>query len=533
MSGAPKARKTAKRVHSFLASRSTLFFVAMALQVGILVAVLQFFSRSFYLFYAGNIVLSFAAVVWILNNRSNPAYKLAWIIPILAFPIFGGLFYLFFGKTQLSRSAKRRMRESAGRVAQAGDPGEANLAALRARNPEAALQSRYLSAVAGFPLWQGTATEYLASGEEAFARIKEALESAQRFIFLEFFIIGEGRMWGEILEILERKARGSLDVRVMYDDFGCLNRIPADFERRLEAKGIHCAVFNPLRPVLSSSHNHRDHRKILVVDGRIAFTGGINLADEYINEYERFGRWKDNAIRLEGEAVASFTQMFLELWTHARRKRRAVEEIEDGEFAQLCAKDFYAPAASVGVPSDGFVQPYEDSPLDEEPVGECVYLNLIARAKRELYIATPYLVIDHEMMTALTLAARDGVDVRIITPHIPDKWYVHAVTRANYRPLLESGARVFEYAPGFIHQKTFVADGECGTVGTVNLDFRSLYLHFECGVWLCGCGSVAAMRGDFLRTQEESQEIALADLDGDSFAARAAGWFLRIFSPML
>lgn len=533
MSDAPVARTAVKRVHSFLASRSTLFFIAMALQIGILVAVLLFFSRSFYLFYAANIVLSFAAVVWILNNRSNPAYKLAWIIPILVFPIFGGLFYLFFGKTQLSRTAKQRMRESADCVEQAADPGEANLAALRELNPEAALQSRYLSAVAGSPLWRGTATEYLATGEEAFARIKEALESAQRFVFLEFFIIGEGRMWGEVLEILERKARGGADVRVMYDDFGCLNRIPSDFERSLEAQGIHCAVFNPLRPVLSSSHNHRDHRKILVVDGRIAFTGGINLADEYINEYERFGHWKDNAIRIEGEAVASFTQMFLELWTHARRRRRGVGESGDGEFAQLCASDFYAPAASVGVSSDGFVQPYEDSPLDEEPVGESVYLNMIAKAKRYLYIATPYLVIDHEMMTALTLAARDGVDVRIITPHIPDKWYVHAVTRANYRPLIESGARVFEYEPGFIHQKTFVSDDECGTVGTVNLDFRSLYLHFECGVWLCGCRSVLAMRDDLIKTQAESREIALADLDGDSFTARAAGWFLRIFSPML
>lgn len=533
MSGAPKAKTAAKRIHGFLASRATLFLVTMALQIGILVAALLFFSRSFFVFYAANIVLSFAAVVWILNNRSNPAYKLAWIIPILVFPIFGGLFYLFFGKTQLSRSTKQRMRESADCVAQAAEPGEANLAALRELSPEAALQSRYLSAIAGSPLWRGTATEYLATGEEAFARIKEALESAQRFIFLEFFIIGEGRMWGEILEILERKARGGLDVRVMYDDFGCLNRIPGDFDRRLEAKGISCAVFNPLRPVLSSSHNHRDHRKILVVDGRIAFTGGINLADEYINEYDRFGHWKDNAVRIEGEAVASFTQMFLELWTHARRKKRAAGRSGGIEPARLRAEELYAPAASVGVASDGFVQPYEDSPLDEEPVGECVYLNLIARAKRYLYIATPYLVIDHEMMTALTLAARDGVDVRILTPHIPDKWYVHAVTRANYRPLIESGAKVFEYTPGFIHQKTFVADDEYGTVGTVNLDFRSLYLHFECGVWLYGCASVLAMRDDFIRTQAKSREVSLADLDGDRFVARAAGWFLRIFSPML
>lgn len=533
MSVAPKARTAAKRVHSFFASRATLFFVAMALQIGILIAALVFFSRSFFLFYALNIVLSFAAVFWILNNRSNPAYKLAWIIPILVFPIFGGLFYLFFGKTQLSRTAKRRMRESAKRVEPAVDFGESNLAALRAKDLDGALQSRYLSAIAGSPLWTRTATEYLATGEEAFARIKEALESAQRFIFLEFFIIGEGRMWGEILEILARKARESVDVRVMYDDFGCLNRIPGDFNRRLDALGIHCAVFNPLLPVLSSSHNHRDHRKILVVDGHVAFTGGINLADEYINEYERFGHWKDNAIRIEGEAVASFTQMFLKLWTHARGGSRGEGQEESGDSLSSRAGDFYAPAAVVGVASDGFVQPYEDSPLDEEPVGENVYLNLIAKARRYLYIATPYLVIDHEMMTALTLAARDGVDVRIITPHIPDKWYVHAVTRANYGPLIESGVRVFEYSPGFIHQKTFVVDDEYGTVGTVNLDFRSLYLHFECGVWLCGCRSLLAMRDDFLETQAKSKEVALADLDRDSFVVRAAGWFLKVFSPML
>ncbi len=497
-------------------------FLALAIQLAALIGFLNVFADSFYVFYAVSIVLSVSAVIWILNDTSNPAYKIAWIIPIIVFPIFGGLFFLFFGKNRLSRSVKKRMKESAGRVESLTDEGEQNLARLEALDFDAALQSRYLSSKAGSPLWSNTSTRYLPTGEAAFEAMLGALRSAERFIFLEFFIIGEGLMWQAVLDILAEKARLGVDVRVMYDDFGSMGRLPPRYCRRLEGMGIRCAVFNPLKPILSSNYNHRDHRKILVIDGRVGFTGGINLADEYINKLERFGHWKDNAIMLEGEAVASFTRMFLKLWSHARRKD------DDSPLCTLMPDPERGRRAA-----DGFVQPYEDSPLDEEPVGENVYLNLIGKARRCLYITTPYLIIDNEMLMALNLAAKNGLDVRIMTPRIPDKWYVHAVTRANYRALVEGGVRIFEYLPGFIHSKTFVADGVCGVVGTINLDFRSLYLHFECGVWLYGCASLAAMRDDFLATQELCEEVTLADLDKMGLHRKAAGWLLKIFSPLL
>lgn len=494
----------------------------MTVQLVVLIAVLAVFSDSFYLFYAASIVLSVAAVIWILNDSSNPAYKIAWIILILIFPIFGGIFYLVFGKTRLNRGLRRRMQESVASVELPADVGKENLEKLASLDPDAATQARYLSANAASPLWTGSPTTYLPTGESAFARIVEELKRAERFIYLEFFIIGEGRMWRTILDILVEKAKAGLDVRVMYDDFGCMSRLPPRYDKRLETMGIRCAVFNPLRPILSSNHNHRDHRKILVIDGRVGFTGGLNLADEYINEFERFGRWKDNAIMVEGRAVSSMTLMFLRLWKHAR-----------GDKTDQMPAGLLPSALSPAGPEDGFVQPYGDSPLDEEPVGENVYLNLIGKAKRYLYITTPYLVIDNEMLGALVLAAKSGLDVRIITPHIPDKWYVHAVTRANYRPLIDGGVRIFEYTPGFIHSKTFVADDRYGVVGTVNLDFRSFFLHFECGVCLYGCGSVAALRDDFLSTLEQCQEVTAAELDSVRLWRKAQGWMLRVFSPLL
>ncbi|HWR12614.1 MAG TPA: cardiolipin synthase [Rectinemataceae bacterium] len=511
-----------KRLQKILSSKANLVFLAMLLQLAILVGGLIAFMDSFYIFYSLSIVLSFAVVLWILNDTSNPAYKIAWLISILVFPIFGGIFYLFFGKIRLSGTMKRQIKEGEKWVRPLMTRGSENLRKLESLNIDAAMQSRYLSVHARNPVWTNTATEYLPSGEIAFEHIIEALKKAERFIFVEFFIIGEGRMWETILAILAEKAKRGVDVRVMYDDFGCIGRLPSGYEKKLEAMGIKCAVFNLLKPLLSASYNHRDHRKILVIDGRVGFTGGINLADEYINEFPRFGHWKDNAIRLEGDAVASFTSMFLKLWTFARRKH------DDDPRYEAFPQD--------GLPvseSDGFVQPYEDSPLDSELVGENVYLNIIGKAKRYLYITTPYLIIDNEMLMALTLAAKNGLDVRIITPHIPDKWYVHAVTRANYRALIAGGVRIFEYMPGFIHSKTFVADDVFGTVGTINLDFRSLYLHFECGVWLYGCKSLLAMRDDFLATLEKCREVTIAELDAIKIHRKVAGWLLKVFSPLL
>ena len=349
----------------------------------------------------------------------------------------------------------------------------------------------------------------------------ETLENAEHYIFLEYFIIAPGEMWDGILNVLEKKARAGLDVRLIYDDFGCVSTMPENFSAVLRSKGIRCEAFNPILPLAVALNNNRDHRKIAVIDGYIAFTGGINLADEYINRKKRFGYWKDTGIKLTGEAVRSFTVMFLELWSVL-----ATEKIDYNKF------DVHAWHPQT-FEAKGFVQPYTDSPFDKLPTGESVYMNIINRAKHYVYIYTPYLICDNEVLTALCMAADSGVDVRIITPGIPDKKTVFFVTQSYYDRLVAHGVKIFEYQPGFVHAKCFVCDDEIAAVGTINLDFRGLYLHFECGVWMYGTDSVADVKGDFLDTQLKCREITLKECLEKSAWTRLWQSVLRLFAPLL
>jgi cardiolipin synthase len=347
----------------------------------------------------------------------------------------------------------------------------------------------------------------------------EEMKKAEHYLFLEYFIIEEGEMWGPMVEIMRERASAGVDVRLIYDDFGCVTKLPTNYRRKMEAMGIKCCVFNPYIPILSARLNNRDHRKLLIIDGKVGFTGGINLADEYINRVERFGHWKDAGILLRGEAVWSMTIMFLAMWEYVRGTR---EDIEN-----------YRPALPAAETYHGYVQPYTDYPLDNEPVGETVYLNLISKARDYVYIMTPYLIIDNEMVTALTTAAKSGIDVRIITPHIPDKWYVHALTRAYYELLVEAGVRIYEYTPGFIHSKVFCVDGQYATVGTINLDFRSLYLHFENGVWLYDADCIGQVEADFKKTFPICQEISLEQCRATKWYVRLGRACLRLFAPLM
>jgi cardiolipin synthase len=381
-------------------------------------------------------------------------------------------------------------------------------------------QARYLQTYAGFPLYVHTRTEYFASGEAFFARALEELEKAERYIFLEFFILREGVMLDPILEILERKARQGVEVRLIYDDLGCFMSLPPDFKRRLEERGIRCIVFNPFTPLLSSLQNNRDHRKILSIDGKVAFTGGVNLADEYINAVDRFGHWKDAAIMLEGEAAWSLTLIFLQMWN--------LEQQGGDDYGRFYPwKD-----EPCRVASDGYVLPYADSPMDHENVGEHVYIRIINSAREYVYISTPYLVVDENLSSALTLAAKSGVDVRIITPQRWDKRIVHMTTRSYYHHLVSAGVKVYEYVGGFNHSKTFVSDDKVATVGTTNLDYRSLYLHFECGVWLYKSSSVMKVKEDFLATLPRSREISLEICEKNLFQ-RYFQTLLRLFAPLM
>ena len=330
-------------------------------------------------------------------------------------------------------------------------------------------------------------------------------------------------MWRTILDILEEKVKEGVDVRLIYDDMGCLTTLPHKYYETLRKKGIKCQVFNPFRPILNIIQNNRDHRKFCIIDGYVGFTGGVNLADEYINQKERFGHWKDTAVMLKGEAVWNMTAMFLHMWNVITNNR------EDNSLEEYLPHVWH-PEPFVG---DGYVQPFCDSPLDNETVGENVYLNIINRARRYVYICTPYLVIDNEMMTALCLAAKSGVDVRLMTPGIPDKKLVFLLTQSYYEQLLEAGVKIYEYQPGFLHAKSFVCDDKIGVVGTINLDYRSLYLHFEDGVWIYRNKVIYDIRQDFTDTLDYCKPVTLEFCRGRNIVIRAMQSVMRLFAPMM
>jgi cardiolipin synthase len=493
----------------------TLFF-----QICFLIFLIIGSSMSFHYINWGLSVLSIIVSIHVLNKREKAAYKLTWIFLIMMFPIFGGLMYVIFFFQSNPRKLKRYINQTIDQTrpffSLAGD----SLPVLAASLPEHFTQAHYLQEYAGFPVYTRTGAEYFPSGEAFFPRLLEELEKAERYIFMEFFILREGVMLDPILAVMEKKAQAGLDVRIIYDDLGCFMSLPPDFSRLLERRGIRCLVFNPFRPIFSSLQNNRDHRKIISIDGKTAFTGGINLADEYINAVERFGHWKDAAILITGEAAWSLTLIFLQMWNLRRKDFDAY-----GNFYPW--RNGLCPAES-----DGFIQPYADSPVDDENVGEHVYIQIINSARKYVYINTPYLVVDDNLLSALTLAAKSGVDVRIITPHRWDKWMVAICSRSYYRQLVAAGVRVYEYSSGFNHTKTFVSDDRVATVGTTNLDFRSLYLHFECGVLLYGSRAVGAVKKDFLNTVPVSHEVTLEECTRNVFQ-KIIPDVLRIFAPLM
>ena len=465
-------------------------------------------------------LLSVAVCLYIVARGGTGAYKLIWIFMILMFPVFGGLLYLLFSfqsaTKRFSRQASQTEAKAKGLLSFPGTAREEFLQCL----PDLANQMNYLQSHAGFPVYTDTETTYLSPGEKKFDALLRELSQAEKYIFLEYFIIHEGVMWNAVLEILRQKASQGVKVRVLYDDIGCFLRLPEDYDRQLQALGIECQVFNRFKPVLTSMQNNRDHRKIAVVDGKVAFTGGANLADEYINAVEKFGHWKDASVLLRGKAAWSLTVMFLQMWELASGQNE--------DYAQ------YYPWILQDCPikASGFVQPYADSPMDKENLGEHVYLQIINNAKQYVYINTPYLIIDESMMSALCLAAKSGIDVRIVTPHKWDKWFVHMTTRSYYRDLIAAGVRIYEYSKGFIHSKTFVSDDVTATVGTTNLDFRSLYLSFECGAVMYATEAVGQVKQDFLSNLEYCHEITEKDCQCGVFK-RVFQDILRLFAPLM
>lgn len=510
-----------KKIAHLLFGRFFIVGLSILLQFTWLFLVLWQFS---YQFTYANLALRGIAIIMVLvivNRWGNPANKLSWTFLILLSPIFGLLIYFLFGRSDLRKRTRERMDAINREVSACLGRDRKTEEALKSEDISVYRQSKYINDWGHFPLYRNTATKYYKCGEDMFPDMLAALRQAEHYIFLEYFIIEEGYMFQTIVDILEEKVKQGVEVRLIYDDVGCISTLPPKYYRVLQKKGIKCAAFNPFRPIMSVILNNRDHRKILVVDGYVGFTGGINLADEYINKVERFGYWKDTGIRIEGEGVWSLTNMFLSMWNYILRTK---------EDYQRFMPSVYQKEPFV---TDGYVQPYGDTPLDHENVGENIYLNIINRATDYVYIFTPYLIIDHEMTVALGNAAKNGVDVRIVTPGIPDKKIVFLLTQSYYEPLLRSGVKIYEYTPGFIHAKCFVCDDTIATVGSVNLDFRSLYLHFECGVWMYRSEAVSQVKEDCLETFACSEEKTLAFCRSRFILVRALQSVLRLMAPLL
>ncbi len=502
-------------------NRMVIVGILILLQLGLLVMVIWNLSTYFVYFYGISVLLSAVVLLHLISTDQNPSYKLAWTIPILLFPVFGGFFYILAGNAKMNKKLTKGLSEIYNRTVPFLQQNPEIIEDIQKQDKNVANQAKYIKDFSLFPIYKNTSSEYLSPGEKFYEKLLEELKKAKHFIFLEYFIIQEGVMWDSILEILEEKAEQGVDVRLIYDDIGCLKTLPYKYDERIRKSGIKCMVFNRLAPVISFIMNNRDHRKITVIDGHTGFMGGINLADEYINEYERFGHWKDAAIMLKGEAVWNLTMMFLQMWELNHKVKEDYEMFKPYK---------YHPEP---FESDGYVQPYGDSPLDHETVGENVYLNILHKATDYVYIETPYLIVDNEMVVALELAAKSGVDIRIITPHIPDKWYVHTLTRAYYLPLIEAGVKIYEYTPGFIHSKAYVSDDEIGVVGSINMDYRSLYLHFECATWLYKTKTVAQIKEDFLKTLELCTPITEDDCIRIGWGKKLIRAILRLFAPLM
>lgn len=502
--------------------RTTILVVLLLVQLLVLFglfSVLAEYINVIYIYVIYQIFMAFL-VLYIVNQTVNPAFKLAWILPVFIFPVFGALFYVFVKIQPISSILNKRLLKLEEETRKYVQQDELVMERLNQEHPHAAGTASYLLRKEWYPVYENTAVKYLPLGEDKFEELKIQLRKAKHFIFLEYFIIEEGEMWNTVLDILKEKVQEGVEVRLMYDGTNTLSKLPPSYPRQMKEFGIQCKVFAPIRPFLSTSQNNRDHRKILVIDGVTAFTGGINLADEYINKKVRFGHWKDTSIMLQGDAVKSFTLMFLRMWDI---------DSKGDDYSRYLEVPRFMPAYQ----APGFVAPYADSPLDNEQVGEQVYLNLLYTAKEYVHIMTPYLILDQEMTVALQFAAKRGVDVKIIMPHIPDKWYAFALAKTYYPELIKAGVKIFEYTPGFVHAKSFVVDDEQAVVGTINLDFRSLYLHFECAAFLCQVPCIRDAEEDFQSTLKKCQKITMEDVRKGNLAMKAAGRLLRLVAPLM
>jgi len=508
--------------------------IALLLLIGIKLAE---YSILFTVLFA---VIDALVILSLINRDVNPEYKVSWLVIVMLLPGFGALLYVLFYSRRLSRREAASMRKILGSLAHAAEEGDGALSGLSELAAESAAAAGQAEAIMrDDPLaevYTGTCAEYFSSGEKLYERLLRDVAEAERYIFLEYFIVSPGEMWDGIHSLLKEKVKAGVDVRMLYDDVGCMASLPFDFDKHLRAEGISCYRFSKVTPRLGAVHNNRDHRKIAIIDGEVAYTGGINIADEYINKKMRFGHWKDGGVRIFGDAVRGFVKLFLSSYDLTAADTSDYSYfLEYRDVASLqtiapCASDTHHPVSEFS----GFYIPFGCGPMPiyKSSVAKSAIVGIINRAERYVYITTPYLIIDFDLTEALRGAAKRGVDVRIITPRVPDKKTVKIMTKSSYPYLTAAGVRIFEYAPGFIHEKTLVCDDEYAIVGTINMDYRSLVHHFECGVWIYGAPVIEKIREGVADTLALCCEIdkRAAELTLSERITRA---LVRIFAPLL
>lgn len=503
----------------------------------ILVLIIEVIAFGLLLAFASNFLgeirsilalISILVAILIFNSKASTSYKIAWLVVVIVLPIFGSIAYILFSNKKFTRHEKKKMRPVMNALKKANALDVNNQVNLidKDKDPNAYFFGKYLNDYSHNGIFKNTKVTYFPWGQDAWKVMLEKMKMAKHYLFLEYFIIEPGKMWDTMLEIMVEKAKEGIDVRLMYDDFGCLGTLPSGYYKKMRKLGIKCHPVNAIRPLLDIRMNNRDHRKIMVIDGHTGFTGGINLADEYINERERFGKWKDNAIMLEGDGVFGLTSLYLSNWSLVDHKHPITD------FSPYVPSLYKDEAPKVDK-SSGYVAPYGSLPFVYETVGENVYIDLILKAKKYIYITTPYLILDEELENALIKAAKGGIDIKLLTPHIPDKKLVFDLTRSYYRNLVEAGVKIYEYTPGFVHAKTFVVDGEMATVGTINLDFRSLYLHMENGCFIYQNDVIKDIEKDMVETFADSEQITKEMIKSSPASKRLLRAILKMFSSAL
>ncbi len=512
-------KKGQKGIIHAIFSRFGLILLLFLTQVVILFGVVRWFRKFLPHIMGMAVLFSFIMVVYLLNSRINPAAKITWLIVIVLMPVFGIFLFAYTQSDIGHRALKARMNQIISGTKEEIIQSPEVLERFIKENEGAAALAYYMKRSACHPVYEKTSVTYFPLGEDKFEEMLKQLEAAEHFIFMEYFIVEEGMMWGRVLEILAKKAAEGVEVRMLYDGFCEFALLPHDYPKRLKALGIKCKMFAPITPFVSTHYNYRDHRKILVIDGHTAFNGGVNLADEYINYRKRFGHWKDTAVMLKGEAVKSFTLMFLQMW--------GIDE-KDSEYKRFLSFPSY-PAEE----AKGYVIPYGDCPLDEDRVGERVYMDILNRAVSYVHIMTPYLILDEEMETALKFAAERGVEVTLLLPGIPDKKIPYALAKGHYASLLESGVKIFEYTPGFVHAKVFVSDMREAVVGTINLDYRSLYHHFECATYLYGTDCISDIEADFQETLAKCRQVTKETVKKEKWTVKLLGRLAKVAAPLM